>query len=71
MLGVSGLFLPVSALPPALQAMARLLPLTYAVSLLRGIWKGEAWSAHVGDVAVLAVVCLACTALSARVFRWE
>ncbi len=71
MLGLSGLFFPISALPPALQAIARLLPLTYAVSLLRGIWKGEAWSAHVGDLAVLAVVCLACTALSARIFRWE
>ncbi|MGH9143522.1 MAG: ABC transporter permease [Vicinamibacterales bacterium] len=71
MLGLSGLFFPISALPPALQAIARMLPLTYAVSLLRGIWTGEAWSAHVGDFAVLAMVCLACTALSARIFRWE
>ncbi len=71
MLGLSGLFFPVAALPPALQAVARVLPLTYTVSLLQGIWKGEAWSAHVGDVAALAVVCLVCTALSAKVFRWE
>lgn len=71
MLGLSGLFVPVSALPPGLQAVARALPLTYAVSLLQGIWKGEAWSAHLGDVAALAVVCLVCTALSAKVFRWE
>ena len=48
-----------------------MLPLTYAVSLLQGIWKGEAWSAHVGDVGALAVVCVVCTALSAKVFRWE
>ena len=71
MLGFSGLFVPVAALPPGLQAVARVLPLTYAVSLLQGIWKGEAWSAHMGDVAALAVVCLVCTALSAKVFRWE
>jgi ABC-2 type transport system permease protein len=71
MLGLSGLFVPVSALPPGLQAVARLLPLTYAVSLLQGIWKGEAWSAHLSDVAALAIVCLLCTALSAKVFRWE
>ena len=51
--------------------MARLLPLTYAVSLLEGILKGEAWSAHVGDVAALVVVFAICTALSAKVFRWE
>ena len=71
MLGLSGLFVPVSALPPALQAVARVLPLTYTVSLLQGIWKGESWSAHVGDVAALVVVCIVCTALSAKVFRWE
>jgi ABC-2 type transport system permease protein len=71
MIGVSGLFVPVASLPPALQAVARVVPLTYAVSLLEGIWKGEAWSAHMGDVAALAVVFIVCTALSAKVFRWE
>jgi len=71
MLGVSGLFVPVASLPPMLEAAARALPLTYAVSLLRGIWHGEGWSTHVGDVMVLSVMFLAFTALSARVFRWE
>ena len=45
MLGLSGLFVPVASLPPVLRAVARVLPLTYAVSLLRGIWHGEGWSA--------------------------
>ena len=71
MIAVSGLFVPVTSLPPTLQAAARIVPLTYTVSLLEGIWKGDAWSAHVGDVAALAVVFIVCTALSARVFRWE
>ena len=71
MLAVSGLCAPVDSLPPALQTVARALPLTYAVSLLQGIWTGDAWSAHAGDVAALAVVFVVCTALSARVFRWE
>jgi ABC-2 type transport system permease protein len=71
MIGVCGLFVPVQSLPPALQVVARLLPLTYAVSLLEGILKGEAWSAHMGDVAALVVVFAICTALSAKVFRWE
>jgi ABC-2 type transport system permease protein len=71
MLGVSGLFVPVASLPPMLQAVARALPLTYAVSLLRGVWHGEGWSAHVGDVAILSVMFLAFTAVSAKVFRWE
>ncbi len=71
MLGLSGLFVPVASLPPVLRGVARLLPLTYAASLLEGIWKGEPWSAHVADVAALVAVFVICTALSARVFRWE
>ncbi len=71
MLALCGLFVPLSSLPPALRVAARALPLTYAVSLLQGIWKGEAWSAHIGDIAALVVVFGICTALSAKVFRWE
>ena len=71
MLGLSGLFVPVEALPPALQVLARMLPLTYAVSLLRGVWHGEGWLAHAGDAGVLALVFLACIILSTRLFRWE
>jgi ABC-2 type transport system permease protein len=71
MIGISGLFLPVESLPPALHALARVLPLTYAVSLLQGIWNGEPWSAHLGDVVALALVFAICTTVSAKVFRWE
>jgi len=66
-----GLFAPLQSLPPALQAVARALPLTYAVSLLEGIRKGEAWSAHLWDLAALLIFFAACTALSSKVFRWE
>jgi ABC-2 type transport system permease protein len=71
MIAVSGLFTPINSMPPVVHAVARVLPMTYAVSLLEGIWKGDAWSAHIGDVAALAIVFFACTALSAKVFRWE
>ena len=71
MIGLSGLFFPIAQLPPGLQTVARLLPLTYAVSLLRGILQGHPWSAHVTDLAALAIVFGVCTAVSARVFRWE
>jgi ABC-2 type transport system permease protein len=71
MLGLSGLFAPIDALPQGLQLLSRVLPLTYIVSLLQGIWSGESWWAHLGDVAALAVVFVVCTAVSARVFRWE
>jgi ABC-2 type transport system permease protein len=71
MIAVSGLFVPVEALPPAAQVVARVVPLTYAVSLLEGIWKGDTWWAHARDVATLAAAFIVCTALSAKVFRWE
>ena len=71
MLALSGLFMPIDTLPPLLQTAARALPLTYAVSLLRGIWHGNGWLAHAGDIAVLTLLFVICTALSAKVFRWE
>jgi ABC-2 type transport system permease protein len=71
MIGISGVFVRVESLPPVLHAVTRVLPLTYAVPLLQGIWDGDAWSAHVGDVVALVVVFVVFTALSAKVFRWE
>jgi ABC-2 type transport system permease protein len=71
MIGLSGLFVPVEALPAALRIVARLLPMTYIVSLLSGIWTGESWFAHLGDLAALAISGAVFVALSARVFRWE
>lgn len=71
MLGLSGLFIPVSALPPTVQFVANLLPLTYCVSLLRGIWSGDPWSMHLGDITALLIATVICSALTTRVFRWE
>jgi len=71
MLGLSGLFVPIDSLSPMLRAVARALPPTYAVSLLRGIWRGEGWAGHVNDVAMLTLMFVVCTAVSTRVFRWE
>jgi ABC-2 type transport system permease protein len=71
MIALSGLFLPIDAFPPWLQVVARFLPLTYIVSLLRGIWMGESWFAHLGDVAALTIAGVLFLALSTRVFKWE
>ena len=71
MVALSGLFFPIDALPPSLRTVSRLLPFTYAVSLLQGIWNGDPWSAHVTDVLALVVVFVVCVAISSRVFRWE
>jgi ABC-2 type transport system permease protein len=71
MVGFSGLFVPIEAMPPAMRILARMIPLTYAVSLLRGIWSGEPWSAHLVDVAALVAVFAIGVAVSSKVFRWE
>jgi ABC-2 type transport system permease protein len=56
---------------PMIAVSGLFVPLTYTVSLLEGIWNGETWWAHKGDVAALVLVFFVCTALSAKVFRWE
>jgi ABC-2 type transport system permease protein len=71
MIALSGLIVRLSELPPVLRTVARFLPLTYAVSLLEGIWNGDSWLAHLNDVAALIGLFLLFTAISARVFRWE
>lgn len=71
MIGLSGLFYPVASMSPGLRAAARLMPLTYVVSLLTGILKGDPWSAHLADVGALVLVFAVCIAVSAKVFRWE
>lgn len=71
MLGFSGLFVSLDRMPAGLQLLARLMPMSYAVSLLRGIWHGEGWLAHAPEAGILAVMFVAFTALASRVFRWE
>jgi len=71
MVALSGLFFPLSAMSPGLRALARVMPLTYVVSLLMGILKGDAWSAHLADVGALILVFDVCIALSGKFFRWE
>ena len=71
MIALSGLFAPIDALPPVLGVIARFVPLTYAVSLMEGIWRGDSWLAHAGDLGALLLVFVICMALSSRLFRWE
>ncbi len=71
MLVLSGLFVPMASMPAWMHAIANVLPLSHSASLMQGIWMGEPWSAHVGDVAALAIVFVVCIAISSRVFRWE
>lgn len=71
MMFMSGAGIPLEVLPAGVRTVSNILPLTYVVKLLRGLWVGQSWGAHLGEVAVLAGVLLLCTAVAARSFRWE
>ena len=71
MIGLSGLFVPIAAYPRVLGVVARVNPFTYVVSLLLGVWRGESWAAHGGDILALVVTFLVGLVISSWVFRWE
>ena len=58
-------------LPAILQIVAKATPASYAVSLMRGAWRGDEWIAHGADFAGLAVIFAVCTLVAVRLFRWE
>ena len=71
MLGLSGLFIPLATYPERVARVVRPLPMTHAVTLLTGIWHGDGWTAHLADVAALALAFAICTLMSTVLFRWE
>jgi ABC-2 type transport system permease protein len=68
---LSGAGLPIELLPDSIRRISNFLPLTYAVNLLKGMWFGEAWSAHLLDVGVLTLMVVLLGGLAVRLFRWE
>jgi len=62
---LAGTFVPLEAMSPWLQGIARFLPLTYSVEALRSAMGGEAASTYLMDMAALAVFSAAVVAGSA------
>ncbi len=71
MLFLSGAGFPRELLPETIRKLANFLPLTYVVNLLRGLWVGDPWSAHLTDVFVLTGILVLGVGISLKVFRWE
>jgi ABC-2 type transport system permease protein len=67
MMFLGGVFVPLAAMPPALQVIARLLPLTYSVEALRAALSGGSWGSAMADLAVLAMFAVVLFALAVRV----
>jgi ABC-2 type transport system permease protein len=71
MLILSGAAWPRELMPAAVQQLSAFLPLTYVVNLLRGLWAGQPWSAHLLDAGVLSVLLVLGVVISLKTFRWE
>jgi ABC-type multidrug transport system permease subunit len=56
---------------PGVQKISRFIPLTYVVSLLKGLWFGVNWSELLLEVAVLVGLLILATLIIALTFRWE
>lgn len=70
MMFLSGSVIP-QPLPQTVRQYAQIVPLTHVVNLLRGLWEGGAWSAHLKEVGVLAGLLVVCVIVTAKTFRWE
>ncbi len=69
---LAGVFLPIETMPPALQGLTKVLPITYAADALRGIMiKGFGLGLVVPDIAFLAGFAIFTLALSVMLFKRE
>ena len=71
MMFLSGASVPLEIMPETVRRISKFLPLTYVVSLLRGLWFGNGWGEHLTEVLVLGGVLVVGAGLAARFFRWE
>jgi ABC-2 type transport system permease protein len=72
MMFLSGTFFPIDEMPEALQAVARVIPLTYLSDALRQVMVGGAAFAPLWICFLVLVGWLVvCFAIAARKFRWQ
>jgi ABC-2 type transport system permease protein len=72
MMFLSGIFFPINAMPDFLQAIARLIPLTYLADALRQLMVGgSAFAPLWVCAAVLAGWLVVCFGIAAVKFRWQ
>ncbi len=72
MMFLSGVFFPIAAMPPFLQTIARLIPLTYLADALRQVMVGGVPFAPLYVcAAVLLGWLVVCFAIASRKFRWQ
>lgn len=67
----SGAMVPMEVMPASVAKIANFLPLKHVVSLMRGLWQGDAWGAHLLEVGILVGILIVGTVVIALTFKWE
>jgi ABC-2 type transport system permease protein len=71
MVYLSGVTIPREVMSKGMQDAIRFNPLTHVVTLLQGMWRGEAWSQHQPEVVILGAILVVFGIVAVKVFRWE
>lgn len=71
MLIFSGATLPYEVMPPALQKMAAMLPLTQGIKLLKAASLGLPLDNVIAPLIVMVVIAVVCGGISILFFKWE
>ncbi len=68
---LSGALIPLEVLPAGVKNIAQFIPLTHVVTLVRGLWFGDIWGAHLLELAVLSGIFLVGIVVVTLTFKWE
>jgi len=71
MVYLSGVTIPKEVMSEGMQKAIRFNPLTHVVTLMQGMWRGDAWSLHQSEVVILGAILVVSGIVAVRVFRWE
>jgi ABC-2 type transport system permease protein len=72
MMILSGTFFPIASMPPFIEPLVKILPLTYLNDALRQIMvAGTPLYSMTTDIAVLAAWAIVSLGVTIRFFRWD
>jgi len=71
MIFLTGATLPLEIMPETMVNISKIIPLTYAVELLKGVWLGGELSEYLRQIFVLFGILVLCAIISIKNFRWE
>lgn len=71
MLFLSGATMPLEMMPNSIVNISKMLPLTYGVRLLKGVWLGGNMMDYTYELVILVVLTIFFSLLSLKVFKWE